>query len=132
MTKRKFMLVGFLVTSAVLVAGCEQPNSEQTQRYLPEKGFVANSQQGERLFRDNCAQCHGKAGAGTNQGPPLVHKIYHPGHHADLTFYLAAKNGTQQHHWRFGNMPPVPAVSPEQVGHIIAYVRRQQRQAGIH
>jgi len=133
MKKRRFIIAGFLVGSAVLIAGCEQPNPEQLrqQQHLPGADFVANTQQGEDLFRKNCANCHGDAATGTNQGPPLVHKVYNPGHHADLAFHRAAKNGVKQHHWHFGDMPPIPAVSPQQVGHIIAYVRREQRRAGI-
>ncbi len=65
------------------------------------------------------------------KGPPLIHDIYRPGHHADLSFHWAVKDGTKQHHWHFGDMPPIADVSPEQVGHIIAYVRREQRRAGI-
>jgi hypothetical protein len=44
---------------------------------------------------------------------------------------LAVRDGVKQHHWHFGNMPPQPEVTPEQTGHVIAYVRGLQRQAGI-
>ena len=40
-------------------------------------------------------------------GPPLVHKIYQPGHRSDMAFVLAAQNGVRAHHWPFGNRPPV-------------------------
>jgi hypothetical protein len=61
----------------------------------------------------------------------LVHPVYRLAHHSDLAFHLAIRNGVQQHHWHFGNMPPVQAMSPEQVEHIIAFVRQEQRRAGI-
>lgn len=133
MIKNNFILVGLLVSVTLYVAGCEQPNPEQARQrlHLPSADFVADRKKGEHLFHDHCSRCHGEAGKGTNQGSPLIHKIYRSGHHADLTFHWAVKNGVKQHHWHFGDMPPVPAVSPQEVGHIIAYVRHKQRQAGI-
>lgn len=87
---------------------------------------------GERLFSENCAVCHGQEAAGTAQsGPPLVHKIYEPSHHADGAFYLAVSKGVRAHHWPFGDMPPIKDVSMEETAHIIGYVRILQRQNGI-
>jgi len=60
-----------------------------------------------------------------------VDPVYRPGHHADLAFHFAVRDGVKQHHWPFGDMPPQPGVTPEQVGHAIACVRALQRQAGI-
>lgn len=70
-------------------------------------------------------------GAGTEQGPPLVHRIYEPGHHADAAFHMAVRAGVRQHHWRFGNMPPQPQVSEAELRTIIRYVREVQRANGI-
>ena len=79
---------------------------------------------GEKLFAENCALCHGQEAAGTAQaGPPLVHKIYEPSHHADGAFYLAVSKGVRAHHWPFGNMPPIKDVSMAETAHIIGYVR---------
>ena len=64
--------------------------------------------------------------------PPLVHKIYEPNHHGDLSFQLAAKNGVRAHHWPFGNMPPIEGVSENEVSEIIVYVRELQRANDIH
>ena len=87
---------------------------------------------GKQHFADNCAACHGENAAGREgAGPPLVHKIYEPSHHADISFQLAVKNGVRSHHWRFGNMPPVPTVSEADVETIISYVRSLQRANGI-
>ncbi|MDH4228424.1 MAG: cytochrome c [Nitrospirota bacterium] len=85
---------------------------------------------GEKLFLDHCARCHGERGVGTNQGPPLVHKIYEPNHHPDAAFYRAAAQGVRAHHWQFGDMPAVGA-DHDQVTAIIGYVRALQREAGI-
>lgn len=87
---------------------------------------------GEALFNANCASCHGKNAAGRNgNGPPLVHKIYEPNHHADGAFYLAAMRGVRAHHWTFGDMPPVEGIKEEQVASILTYVRTLQRENGI-
>ena len=64
-------------------------------------------------------------------GPPLVHAIYRPAHHADMTFTLAIRRGVAAHHWRFGNMPPQPAVGEEEIGLIVRYVRELQLANGI-
>jgi len=90
------------------------------------------AQKGKTLFEGNCVVCHGKNAAGTKQGPPLVHIIYEPSHHGDPAFYRAAQRGVRQHHWPFGNMPPVPGVNQSDVTQIIAYVRELQRANGIN
>ena len=87
--------------------------------------------QGKIAFDAACAACHGTSAAGSGKGPPLVHNIYNPGHHADAAFYLAARRGVRQHHWQFGNMPPQPQVSDEEMALIIEYVRELQRANGI-
>jgi mono/diheme cytochrome c family protein len=86
---------------------------------------------GETLFNDNCARCHGARGVGTHFGPPFLNKLYEPSHHGDQAFLLAARRGVRSHHWNFGNMPPYPRLSEQDVGEIVGYVRWLQRQAGI-
>lgn len=99
------------------------------------RGIAATSPpevaQGKALFEQNCAVCHGPAGDGTTQGPPLVHIIYEPNHHADAAFVLAARNGVRAHHWRFGDMAPLPDVTDQMVLEIVSYIRWLQRQVGI-
>ena len=87
---------------------------------------------GEERFKALCASCHGTAGRGTNMGPPLVHKIYEPSHHADFAFMRAAMQGVRAHHWKFGNMPKISEATPDDVTQIIPYIRWLQRQAGIY
>ena len=89
------------------------------------------AQAGETAFNANCALCHGPNAAGTGLGPPLVHKIYEPGHHQDFSFRNAVQNGVQAHHWQFGNMPPAPQVAEDDIERIICYVRELQRANGI-
>lgn len=86
---------------------------------------------GAAIFNVRCSKCHGLKGAGTDKGPPLVHKIYEPNHHADMSFYWAAERGVRAHHWGFGDMPPVEGVSKDDVSAIIRYIRGLQKEAGI-
>lgn len=97
---------------------------------VPQLSAVA--EQGRIAFEATCAECHGVNGVGTENGPPLVHKIYEPNHHADLAFLRAVQFGVRAHHWPFGNMPPQPHVSTQQVADIVAYVRELQRANGIN
>ena len=86
---------------------------------------------GAALFAARCAACHGKNATGTAGGPPLVHDYYRPSHHGDAAFHLAAQRGVVAHHWRFGNMPAVPGVTPEDLAAVTGFVRWLQREAGI-
>lgn len=96
---------------------------------VPELSAVA--ERGRTLFQANCAKCHGQNAGGTDQGPPLVHRLYEPSHHADLGFLLAVQQGVRPHHWKFGPMPAVEGVSEPEVTSIVAYVRELQRANGI-
>ncbi len=87
---------------------------------------------GEALFNQKCAVCHGQRAVGSPQGPPLVHPYYEPGHHSDMAFLLAVRRGVRAHHWRFGDMAPVPGLSDGDVRAIIDYVRALQRAKGIY
>ncbi|MBV1864502.1 MAG: cytochrome c, partial [Rhodobacteraceae bacterium] len=72
------------------------------------------------------------AGGRDGLAPPLVHKIYEPSHHGDMSFLLAAQNGVRAHHWPFGNMPPVAGVTRGDVVGIVSYIRELQRENGIN
>lgn len=128
--KRLKLLV---LTPLVLLAACSIPdeNERLANQGLPPTGFEGNAEQGGGLFNDNCAQCHGRRMQGSDQGPPLLHKVYEPGHHSDLAFYRAVKDGVRAHHWKFGDMPAQPQVSPTDAAHVVAYVRSRQQRAGI-
>lgn len=123
-----------LAVLAAIVASTMALRNHGTQRPLVDVTVPALSDQasaGEELFNQNCASCHGKNAAGSNTGPPLVHIIYEPSHHSDASFQRAARVGTRAHHWKFGDMPPVDGIKPEQVTTITAYVRELQRANGI-
>ena len=96
---------------------------------VPELSPTA--QAGRAAFQQSCASCHGDVAQGTATGPPLVHVIYRPGHHADVAFELAVRRGTRAHHWRFGDMPPQPTVPADAITRITRYFRELQQANGI-
>lgn len=122
-----------LAAAALILAGCEvrQDVGEDALAALRAARVPAELATAEDLFNTHCSICHGRLALGTRRGPPLVHPIYAPGHHADAAFHLAVHSGVRAHHFRFGDMPPVPEVTTEQVPEIVAYVRWLQRTAGI-
>ena len=63
--------------------------------------------------------------------PYLGNVGYNPGHHADEAFFMAAKFGVRQHHWRFGDMPPLPQASQDDIAKIVRYIRELQVANGI-
>lgn len=105
--------------------------AQQMQVPQPSKGLMPNPAQGQRLFGNYCASCHGQDIKGSDKGPPLLHRVYEPSHHGDAAFQAAVRYGSRAHHWKFGDMPPVAGVSADDVAHITAYVRQQQRLVGI-
>lgn len=133
-TKRPAMIA--MAVLAVLVAAGAMlrwppAGSRSSVEVVVPASFSSQARAGQHAFDANCARCHGKNGAGTDQGPPLVHEIYNPGHHADAAFFLAAQRGVFRHHWNFGDMPPQPQVTREQMADIVRYVRELQQANGI-
>ena len=93
----------------------------------------ATQEIGQRVFLAKCAACHGDTAGGRNgAGPPLIHKIYEPSHHADLTFFRAAELGVRAHHWKFGDMAPVEGITRAEVADVVAFIRAVQRENGIN
>lgn len=124
------------VLLAVLVAACERSGGAAAPGAVDTSGLrllavPVEHREGEELFRGHCSACHGVAAVGTDRGPPLVHPVYEPGHHADAAFLLAVRRGVRAHHWGFGDMPPLPEVSQEEVVRIVGYVRWLQHRAGM-
>lgn len=98
----------------------------------PSAGLMPNPAKGKGLFVQKCASCHGVDLKGNNSGPSFLHRVYEPSHHGDAAFQSAVAYGARAHHWKFGNMPPVPGVTPDDVAHITAYIRMEQRKVGIN
>ena len=87
---------------------------------------------GQLLYDKYCSSCHGLQLAGSDKGPPLLHPFYKPSHHGDQAFYRAALQGAQQHHWEFGNMPPVEGMTAKKMDSLMPYVRYYQQQKKIY
>ncbi len=122
----------FLAPGEAGPATAQQPvGSALAAVSLPET-LSSEAQLGKRAFDAVCADCHGANGAGFDgAGPPLVHEIYEPSHHADMAFFVAVERGVRAHHWSFGNMPPQQGLTRADVAGIVTYVRELQRANGI-
>ena len=124
-----FVALGMATALAIVLATRDSAPEGTVNVVSPNLSLEAK--EGRAYFKLNCQTCHGENAAGTDQGPPLIHDIYNPGHHSDESFYLAAAIGVRAHHWPYGDMPAQPQVSREQVGLIIQYVRELQEANGI-
>jgi mono/diheme cytochrome c family protein len=129
---RPFTLALLTLCLAVSLQAQAQAQGQMMQIPKPSAGLMPNPALGKKLYGANCAACHGPDLKGSDKGPPMLHKVYESSHHGDVAFQMAAKNGVRAHHWNFGDMKPVPAVNPDEVAHITAYIRGEQRKAGIN
>jgi mono/diheme cytochrome c family protein len=119
--KSRRVRLAAVAAAAFALTGCagrERPQAEMAR-------------EGRQLFEGTCAACHGLDIEGTDSGPSLLDPIYAPDHHPDEAFYRAAREGVAAHHWNFGPMPRQMGVTEEDVEAIIAYVRQEQREAGV-
>ncbi len=116
-----------ILPTLLFLVACEAPDPAERRAalHLPPPGFQGDPAQGVQLFSSYCQSCHGATGYGSEQGPPLVDKVYRPAHHADFAFHVAVRDGMRQHHWGFGDMPAVADITPEQTEHVIAFIRRE-------
>ncbi len=128
----KYWILAITVIVAGLIVWQSRTGPEGTATVdVTVPALSSDAKVGRNLFDANCVACHGKNAAGSENGPPLVHIIYEPNHHADFSFQLAVKRGVRAHHWKFGNMPPVPNMSDPKIALITKYVRELQRANGI-
>ena len=104
-------------------------NQEKATVFVPQ--FSPDAKRGEVVFGNFCSECHGRNASGTDKGPPLLNRIYAPSHHGNVSFVRAVTLGARQHHWLFGNMPPLPQVERKEIDLIIIYIRELQKANGI-
>lgn len=121
-------LVALIAVVSLSACAGDGTDAAEPNPVLAGTGEVAA---GEELYAANCAECHGVEATGTDQGPPFLHEVYVPSHHADGAFLAAVRTGVRPHHWDFGPMPPKPGLTDQDVADIVAYVRSLQRDAGI-
>ena len=114
-------IVAMFLAAAVIWMGIQLTSAQQVEESNPSVPFALAV--GLELFQDNCASCHGEWGKGTDTGPPLMHGYYVRSHHGDVAFYRAIEFGSPQHHWAFGDMPPVEGLNRESAEQIVSFVR---------
>ena len=117
-------------TIVVLVIAAGACSSSLTESE-PLPNDVATLEVGADLYEANCAECHGSDLRGTDRGPSHLSEVYVPSHHGDAAFSLAVLRGVRQHHWRFGDMPPVEGLDEAEITAIVAHVRSVQEREGF-
>ena len=107
------------------------PGSGGVQVAVKVPQLSAVGMAGQQVFEKNCASCHGDNGSGTSKGPPLIHPIYEPNHHADGAILRAITEGVRAHHWPYGDMPAQRQVGREESQVVVGFLREVQRANGI-
>ncbi len=119
------------VAGLVVIHGSGLAQSSAIYPDPKEPEMTPRLQLGKMNYGTYCASCHGKTGGGSDKGPTFIHRVYHPGHHGDASFFIASKRGARAHHWKFGNMKPVEGVTDAQLESIVEYVRAVQNANGL-
>lgn len=119
-------LITVVSTLAVLMAPTIAADDRPNHVDVLVEGLTEKALTGQRMFNQTCASCHGLNAEGSEAGPPLIHSIYNAGHHSNKAFYRAVTEGSRQHHWSFGDMPPQPTVGFTQMTFILAFIREAQ------
>lgn len=86
---------------------------------------------GEAVYQQYCAECHGVDLRGTDKGPSQLSIIYEPNHHGDYAYRVAIREGTREHHWWFGDMPPVEGITDLEIEKVISFIRAEQQRLGF-
>ena len=86
---------------------------------------------GAEVYQQYCAECHGVGLRGTDEGPSQLSIIYEPNHHGDYAYRVAIREGTREHHWWFGDMPPVEGISDLEIEKVISFIRAEQQRLGF-
>lgn len=122
-TSGRFAAFSLAVTAAAMLAAAACGSSDPATE--------PSGSGGADLYAQNCASCHGADLGGTDDGPSHLSSFYEPNHHGDDAFRSAISNGSRQHHWNFGDMPPVTGLTDAEVDDIISYVRSEQERRGF-
>lgn len=120
------VLIAAMSIQAVLMAPKLVADDRPNHVDVIVDGLSDKALTGQRMFNQTCASCHGLNAGGSESGPPLIHSIYNAGHHSNKAFYRAVTQGSRQHHWSFGDMPPQTTVGFTQMTFILAFIREAQ------
>lgn len=141
---RKYLLLGACAVAVVAAYILLRPApANDVAKSAPPEGnamvaiqippIEGNAAIGQHTFENACAACHGTNAVGVEgAGPPLIHAIYEPSHHAHGSFQRAVAVGVRSHHWRFGDMPPIEGLTRGDVAMVIANIREIHRASGIN
>ncbi|MDH5522164.1 MAG: cytochrome c [Acidimicrobiia bacterium] len=121
--------VAVAVVAAVVIVGCSE-NSTPDQS-VPETEADAAGSLGAEVYANSCASCHGADLRGTDKGPSQLSIVYEPNHHPDDAYRSAIANGAPQHHWTFGDMPPLTGLTGDEVEAVIVFIRAEQERQGF-
>lgn len=86
---------------------------------------------GAAVYQQYCAECHGVDLRGTDKGPSQLSIVYEPNHHGDYAYRVAIREGTREHHWWFGDMPPVEGITDLEIEKVISFIRAEQQRLGF-
>ena len=127
--------IAVTVLAASLVAsGCGSTDATSEAANSTQAVSTASADapvDGTAVYQQYCAECHGADLRGTDKGPSQLSIIYEPGHHSDYAFRSAITEGAPEHHWWFGDMPPVEGISDAEIEEVIAFVRAEQERLGF-
>ena len=134
MNNIRLFLVCVIAVSSIVMSGAKQMHHGGAKMMILDNVKVPALSEagarGQQSFNANCSTCHGLNAAGSQVGPPLIHRLYKPSHHPDAAIRRAVRNGARSHHWGFGDMPK-QNVNDRDLEDIIVYVREMQRASGI-
>lgn len=114
MRGRRFKSLATTLVVAVGLAAASGAGLAQSGASYPdpkEPEMTPRLQLGSMNYGAYCASCHGKPGGGSDKGPTIIPRVYHPSHHGDDAFMVAPQRGARAHHWKFGDMKPVAGVT---------------------
>ena len=118
--------VGIVATAPMVMdqpLATGEPSDEIVQRQETMR-FSQIAISGQRIFRAECADCHGEDASGTHRGPDLLSSADSPGRRNEKRmFHHAVANGLPQQNWAMGDMPAFPRLSFNQIERLERYVR---------
>jgi mono/diheme cytochrome c family protein len=117
-----------LSVSGALAFDQNKPKKKSPEHFVLDvqepRNLSAEARQGKKFYQANCLLCHGPSTRGAAKGPPLIG--YERSNHSDGKFSDAVRNGVRQHHWKYGDMPPIKNASNQDITNLISYVRALQ------
>ena len=128
LTKTLRLAAAPLLAAVVAVACSDDTAPDQAE---PADSAETAQDLGAEVYANSCASCHGTDLRGTDKGPSQLSIVYEPNHHPDDAYRSAIANGTPQHHWPFGDMPPIEGLSDEEVEAVIGFIRAEQQRQGF-